>query len=114
MDAIACLYLRPKSEGHIDACGLNGHQFAMVSFINDQLCARLPENGILIRKNILQDIKKWLGEDEIELDFTEKRLLSAQAGRGGKHFPCPGMTTNTRIIPYFFPGFEDETASFEG
>lgn len=74
MDAIACFYLRPKENGHIDACGLNGHQFAMVSFINDQLCELLPEKGILIQKKYLQDIKKWLGEDEIELNFTDKRL----------------------------------------
>lgn len=74
MDAIACLCMKPRGNGRIDVCGLNGHQFALVSFIHDELAARLPESGILIQKKYLQDIKKWLGADEIELNITEKRL----------------------------------------
>ncbi len=112
MDAIACLYLRPKSEGHIDACGLNGHQFAMVSFINDQLCARLPENGILIQKKYLQDIKKWLGEDEIELDFTEKRLYLRRLD-GAETLSVPRNDHEYPDYSVFLSRFEDETAKLE-
>lgn len=74
MDAIACLCMKPRGNGRIDVCGLNGHQFALVSFTHDELAERLPEEGILIQKKYLQDIKKWLGVDEIELNITEKRL----------------------------------------
>ncbi len=74
MDAIACLCMMPKGNGRIDVCGLNGHQFALVSFIHDELAERLPEEGILIQKKYLQDMKKWLGVDEIELSITAKRL----------------------------------------
>ncbi len=74
MDAIACLCMKPRENGRIDVCGLNGHQFALVSFTHDELAARLPAQGILIQKKYLQDIKKWLGLDEIELNITEKRL----------------------------------------
>lgn len=74
MDAIACLCMMPRGNGRIDVCGLNGHQFALVSFTHDELAERLPEEGILIQKKYLQDIKKWLGVDEIELSITGKRL----------------------------------------
>ena len=74
MDAIACLCMKPRGNGRIDVCGLNGHQFALVSFTHDELAERLPETGMLIQKKYLQDIKKWLGVDEIELNITDKRL----------------------------------------
>ena len=74
MDAIACLCMKPRGNGRIDVCGLNGHQFALVSFTHDELAERLPETGMLIQKKYLADIKKWLGVDEIELNITDKRL----------------------------------------
>ena len=74
MDAIACLCMKPRGNGRIDVCGLNGHQFALVSFTHDELAERLPEGGMLIQKKYLADIKKWLGVDEIELNITDKRL----------------------------------------
>lgn len=73
-DSLGCLCLKPRENGRIDLCGLNGHQFALVSFIYEDLCARLPAEGLLIQKKYLADIKKWLGPDEIELNLTEKRL----------------------------------------
>lgn len=74
MDAIACLCMKPRGNGRIDVCGLNGHQFALVSFTHDELAERLPEGGMLIQKKYLADIRKWLGVDEIELNITDKRL----------------------------------------
>ena len=81
MDAIACLCMKPRGNGRIDVCGLNGHQFALVSFTHDELAERLPEEGILIQKKYLQDMKKWLGVDEIELNITEKRLYLRSLGK---------------------------------
>lgn len=73
-DALGCLCLRPTENGRLDMCGLNGHQFALVSFIYDDLCKKLDGQNLLIQKKFLPDIKKWLGPDEIELNLTEKRL----------------------------------------
>ena len=74
-DAIGCLLINPTESGHIDACGLNGHQFAMLRFLHDELHAKLPKTGILVQKKYLGELKKWLGADEIELNVTEKRLF---------------------------------------
>lgn len=95
MDAIACLYMKPTGNGRIDVCGLNGHQFALVSFTHDELAERLPQEGVLVQKKYLQDLKKWLGMDEIELDITEKRLYlrtldgaeSLSLPRAGHQYP---------------------------
>ncbi|MDD2966012.1 MAG: DNA polymerase III subunit beta [Desulfovibrionaceae bacterium] len=74
MDAIACFYMKPCGNGRIEACGLNGHQFALVGFTHDDLAAMLPEEGVLIQKKYLADLKKWLGVEDIELTITDKRL----------------------------------------
>lgn len=79
MDAIACLFMKPVpgaegNPGRIEVCGLNGHQFALVGFTHDDLAARLPQEGMLLQKKYLQELKKWLGSDEIELNITDKRV----------------------------------------
>jgi len=75
MEAIACLSIKPKEDQYIEACGLNGHQFSMQRFLNDELHALLPEDGILLQKKYLNELKKWLGGDEIELNIDNKRLF---------------------------------------
>ncbi|MEZ0574714.1 DNA polymerase III subunit beta [Halodesulfovibrio aestuarii] len=75
MEAIACLSIKPMEEQYIEACGLNGHQFSMQRFLNDELHALLPEDGILLQKKYLNELKKWLGGDEIELNIDNKRLF---------------------------------------
>ena len=75
MEAIACMSLRPQSDGYIEVCGLNGHQFAMLRFLNDDLHAKLPEEGILVQKKYIGELKKWLSTDEIELNISNKRLF---------------------------------------
>ncbi len=83
MDAIACLYIKPianNAEGRIEVCGLNGHQFAMIGFNHDELKNILPEDGILLQKKYLQELKKWLGSDEIELNISDKRFYVRTLG----------------------------------
>lgn len=75
MEAIACLSIKPMENQYIEACGLNGHQFSMQRFLNDELHALLPEDGILLQKKYLNELKKWLGGDEIELNIDNKRLF---------------------------------------
>ena len=75
MDAISCLVMKPTDTGFIEAAGMNGHQFAMLRFANDDLRAMLPKDGILIQKKYLGELKKWLGTDEINVNMDDKRLF---------------------------------------
>jgi len=78
MEAIACIYLVPREmmgEKKVEVCGLNGHQFAMFNFVNDDIFSMLPEEGVLIQKKYLAELKKWLTADEIELAISDKRLF---------------------------------------
>ncbi len=86
MEAIACLFVRPvqdqdSGDKSIEACGLNGHQFAMFKFINDDIFDILPEEGVLIQKKYLAELKKWLTADEIELNISDKRLFFRTADK---------------------------------
>lgn len=77
-DAMACMFFDPRENGKLNCCGLNGHQFAMMTIINEDISALLGKNGLLIQKKYLADIKKWLGNAEMELNLTEKRLFLRQ------------------------------------
>lgn len=74
MEAIACLYMKPVEDNCIEVCGLNGHQFAMQKFKNEDLSNLMPPEGILIQKKYLSELKKWLSDKETELNIAEKRL----------------------------------------
>jgi DNA polymerase-3 subunit beta len=74
-DALACLFLKPAGDGRIEAAGMNGHQFAMIGFSHDDLGALLPPEGILVQKKYLNELKKWLTDDEIQVNISEKRFF---------------------------------------
>ncbi len=74
-EGMNCLLMKPDAKGHIDACGLTGHQFALQRFFNDALQALLPQDGLLLQKKYLNELKRWLGADDIELNLGEKRLF---------------------------------------
>ncbi len=102
--AIACLFMKPipaqsdeEPNNRIEACGLNGHQFALMGFMNDELHQKLPADGMLINKKYLGDLKKWLGGDEIELNTTDKRLY-LRTGDGSETFSLP--LTNSAYPDY--------------
>lgn len=76
MEAMACMYFRPvPNDAKIEVCGLNGHQFSLVGFANDDLSAMLPPEGILIQKKYVTELKRWLASEEIELAMGSKRLF---------------------------------------
>ena len=92
VDAISCLYMKSMGNGRIESCGLNGHQFALVAFTQDDLAAMLPPEGILIQKKYVQEMKRWLGGlEEIELNISEKRLY-LRSGDGREMFSLPRST----------------------
>ena len=74
-DAMSCLYMKPAKEGRIEAAGMNGHQFAMLGFSQDDLYGLLPPEGILVQKKYIAELKKWLGGDEINVNIGDKRLF---------------------------------------
>lgn len=69
-DELSCLYMRKKDAENIEICGLNGHQFALIRCVNADLAAILPDNGMLLQKRYVQDLKKWLGPDELEVSIV--------------------------------------------
>ena len=73
-EGLTCLFMKSMEPGKIDVCGLNGHQFGMVRFGNDQLAEKLPQNGLLIQKKYVNELRKWLGSDEIMLNISERRF----------------------------------------
>lgn len=73
-EGLTCLFMKSMEPGKIDICGLNGHQFAMVRFANDQLAEKLPAQGLLIQKKYVNELRKWLGSEEILLNISERRL----------------------------------------
>ncbi len=76
MEAMACMFLRPVDDGaKVEVCGLNGHQFSLVAFLNDDIHAMLPPDGILIQKKYVAELKRWLSSDEIDLAISQKRLF---------------------------------------
>ena len=81
-------YFKPVGEGHIEVCGLNGHQFALTRFTHDDLAARLPEEGVLIQRKYVGELRKWLDGDEIEVNLTDKRLF-VRSGDGHETLSLP-------------------------
>lgn len=103
MEAIACLCLKkaPVKEGEddkrIEICGLNGHQFAMVSFRNDEIYDMLPPEGLLLHRKYVQELGKWLGDDTFEMAMEDRRLF-CKSGDGSETFSMP-------IASYQFPDY---------
>ncbi|MBO4317329.1 MAG: DNA polymerase III subunit beta [Mailhella sp.] len=88
-EALNCLYMRKNSAGKVDVCGLEGHQFALFAFINDGLADKITEKGLLVQKKYVQEIRKWLSDDEIMLNVTERKLyLRNSQGTESISVPC--------------------------
>ncbi|MFW5721955.1 MAG: DNA polymerase III subunit beta [Desulfohalobiaceae bacterium] len=76
MEAMNCLKVRPKADREtVEVCGLNGHQFAMLRFVNPDIHSIMPEDGILIAKRYLMELRKWLSGNEIHFNIDQKRLF---------------------------------------
>jgi len=89
-DGLSCLYIHPVSsvQGAVDICGLNGHQFAVVRITHDELANNLPPEGILIQKKYVTELSRWLSTDDIELSFTNKRVL-VRTSKGDESLSLP-------------------------
>ena len=72
--AISCMSIKPSAQ-HVEACGLNSHQFAMVTFMNDDLQSLFEASGILIQRKYLLELRSWLISDEVEISINNKRIF---------------------------------------
>lgn len=96
LDALSCLYIT-KNGPKIDICGLNGHLFAMYSIVHDQIYQSISDDGVLIQKTYLPQIKKWLTNDDIELNFTETSVFFKNSNN--EHLTVP------RAVNLQFPDY---------
>lgn len=95
-ESLSCICLKNIGDGKVDVCGLNGHRFALVRFINDALAGILPENGLLIQKKYVGELRKWLGNDEIMINVSERRF-HIRTGSGNECMSIP------RSANYIYP-----------
>ena len=87
-EALSCICLKSVEPGKVDVCALNGHQFAMVRFLNDELAAKLPADGLLLQKKYVNELRKWLGTDEVMLNISERRF-HLRTGSGSETLSLP-------------------------
>ncbi|MDZ7760560.1 MAG: DNA polymerase III subunit beta [Desulfovermiculus sp.] len=98
----------PDSE-KIEVCGLNGHQFAMVSLAHSEIHPLLGEGGILIAKRYLVELKKWLTDKNIRFTVNQKRLFFTNQSTT-EIFSLPLNYDHYPDYNAFFTYFEGETS----
>ncbi len=75
LQAFNCMLLKYAAKDQkIDFCGLNGHQLALCKLEHEGLQNLLPEQGILISKKYLYELKRMIPLKEIELNIQNNRL----------------------------------------
>ena len=103
MEAMACMFMRPDAQGaKVEVCGLNGHQFSLVAFLNDDIHAMLPPEGILIQKKYVSELRRWLSAEEVDLAISDKRLFfKAQIKDDGDEAPAKKIETFSLPLSYY-------------
>lgn len=75
LTSMNCIKFAPVEGDDIEICGLNGHQFGLLKFTNADIHKALGQDGFLVSKKYLMEIRKWLSNDEIEISLSDKRLF---------------------------------------
>ncbi|MFP4048684.1 MAG: DNA polymerase III subunit beta [Desulfovermiculus sp.] len=94
---------------NIEVCGLNGHQFAMVSLAHPEIHPLLGEEGIMIAKPYLVELKKWLTDKSIYFTVDQKRLFFTNQNTT-EIFSLPLNYDQYPNYNAFFTFFEGETS----
>jgi DNA polymerase III subunit beta len=106
MESMKCMKITPsRKDDYIEVCGLNGHQFALFKFINEDIFNILPKDGILIHKKYLLELKKWITADEVEFTLDSKRLYFS-TGEQKEIFSLP-------LSYYEYPNYENFLSAME-
>ncbi|SMP37995.1 DNA polymerase III, beta subunit [Desulfonatronum zhilinae] len=75
LQAFNCMLLKYAAKDQkVDFCGLNGHQLALCKLEHEGLQNLLPEQGILISKKYLHELKRMIPLKEIELNIQNNRF----------------------------------------
>lgn len=98
-----------QENDNIEFCGLNGHQFAMQKLVNENLPPLLGEDGILLAKPYLLELRKWLTNEEIYFNIDEKRLFFANKDKN-EIISLPINFDNFPDYTLFLSYFDDETS----
>lgn len=75
LTSMNCIKFAPVEDDDVEICGLNGHQFGLMRFTNADIRVALGQEGFLVSKKYLLEIRKWLTNDEIEISLSDKRLF---------------------------------------
>ena len=66
IEGINCLSIKAVGN-NVEMCGLNGHQLAVLQIEHESLAQTLPQDGILIHKKYITELKKMIPETEIDI-----------------------------------------------
>lgn len=88
-EAISCMCLKKGTEpGTVEACGLNGYRFALKKIMDDNIYAMIPDDGLLLQKGYVSELRKWLGSSEIEVVLSDRRFF-VRSGNGREMISLP-------------------------
>ena len=109
-DNMHFMKMTPVPESHnLEICGLNGHQFAMKRLEHSGIHPLLGEDGILIAKSYLIELKKWLTDEDIHFTVNNNRLFFTNKAKS-EIFSLPINFDNFANYNAFFTFFNDETS----
>jgi len=115
MEAMACMFMKPEDQdSRVEVCGLNGHQFSLVGFMNDDVHAMLPQEGVLIQKKYVAELKKWLTSDEIEMSISQKRMFFRTASSSGGEGTKSVETFSLPLSYYQYPDYKNFVSKLGG
>lgn len=82
LQAFNCMLIKyAPSDQKTHFCGLNGHQLALSKLSQEDLQQLLPEQGILISKKYLQELKRMIPQKQIELNIQGNRFYCRSEDR---------------------------------
>jgi len=82
LQAFNCMLVKyAQNDQKIDFCGLNGHQLALCKLKHEGLRQLLPDQGILINKKHLAELKRMIPQKEIELNILNNRFYCRSIDR---------------------------------
>ncbi len=103
--AMNCIKFVPLAQDAVEVCGMNGHQFALLTCTTPDIHASLGETGVLIAKKDLSEIGRWLRPEDISVSLTEKRMFLCSA-QGHETLSLPRRT-------HVFPNYQSFIERYE-
>ncbi|MFP4083475.1 MAG: DNA polymerase III subunit beta [Desulfonatronovibrio sp.] len=77
MGYLTCMYISRGSQENteVEFCGFNIQNLSLYTIKNNEFFNLIPEKGILIPKKYLVELRKWLGNEEIEISISNDRFF---------------------------------------